>query len=155
MTAHPFYADVLLTSPGGDQAQRLEYPKFARVYFAADYDAMRQRAEAAEHDLKRACDGRDAEMRAREAAERERDRWQEDSMRQAHTINRMAAAAEDRNEVDAKRHAYTEARIAQLEAALRKHGRHDSDCFKFSAMDTYRECTCGFDAALRLKRGIR
>lgn len=35
--------------------------------------------------------------------EAERDRWREDSMRQADTINRLAAAAEDRNQVDAER----------------------------------------------------
>jgi hypothetical protein len=39
------------------------------------------------------------------AMTKERDRWQEDSMRQAATINRMSAAAEDRNEVDQLRHA--------------------------------------------------
>ncbi len=33
----------------------------------------------------------------------DRDRWQEDSMRQAATINRLAAAAEDRNRVDESR----------------------------------------------------
>lgn len=40
----------------------------------------------------------------RDADQVERDRWQEDSQRQAATIARLAKAAEDRNEVDAARH---------------------------------------------------
>jgi hypothetical protein len=59
------------------------------------------------------------------AMTKERDRWQEDSMRQAATINRMSAATEDRNEVDQFRHAEHEkelaaaqVQIAQLREAL-------------------------------------
>ena len=46
-----------------------------------------------------------AQMRAAllAALTAERDRWQQDSMTQAATINRMAAAAEDRNAVDQAR----------------------------------------------------
>jgi hypothetical protein len=69
------------------------------------------------------------------AMTKERDRWQEDSMRQAATINRISAAAEDRNEVDQLRHAEHEkyiaaaqAQIAQLREGLvevcRTHGIH-------------------------------
>ena len=47
----------------------------------------------------------------------ERDRWQEDSMRQAATINRMFAATEDRNEVDQLRHAEHEKELAAAQAA--------------------------------------
>ena len=110
--------------------------------YNADVSHWRQRAEATEVECLRWTDSYKsqyedlarnrtalAEMTRRaEAAERERDRWQEDSMRQAQTINRMAAAAEDRNEVDANRHAYTEARIAQLEAALRKELKKCPEC---------------------------
>jgi urease accessory protein UreF len=46
----------------------------------------------------------------------ERDRWMEDSMRQTHTINRLAAAIEDRNKVDAIRHADYVATLAAAEA---------------------------------------
>jgi predicted nucleic acid-binding Zn-ribbon protein len=45
---------------------------------------------------------------------KERDRWQEDSMRQAATINRMSAATEDRNEVDQLRHAEHEKELAAM-----------------------------------------
>ena len=48
-------------------------------------------------------------------------RWQEDSMRQAATINRMAAAAEDRNKVDAVREAFHQSELASLKAAAVPH----------------------------------
>jgi len=47
--------------------------------------------------------GRASQQQAIAALTAEVERWKEDSMRQAATINRLAAAAEDRNEVDKNR----------------------------------------------------
>jgi hypothetical protein len=59
-------------------------------------------------------------LRAQVAAlTEERDRWQEDSMRQAATINRMFAATEDRNEVDRLRHAEHEKELATMTKELK------------------------------------
>jgi TPP-dependent trihydroxycyclohexane-1,2-dione (THcHDO) dehydratase len=58
-------------------------------------------------------------LRAQVAAlTNERDRWREDSMRQAATINRMSAAAEDRDEVDQLRHAEHEKELAAAQAHI-------------------------------------
>jgi hypothetical protein len=70
-----------------------------------DFTAERTRREALE-----------ARIRDYDALVADRDRWQEDSMRQAATINRLAAAAEDRNEVDAKRRELHEADLRALTA---------------------------------------
>lgn len=48
--------------------------------------------------------------------EADRDRWREDSMRQAETIKRMAEAAEDRNKVDAIRAKIHEAELVALKS---------------------------------------
>ena len=91
-------------------------------------------------------------MRQRaEGAERDRDRWQQDSMRQAATINRLAAAAEDRNEVDLHRQAWTEARIAALEAALRRIAGQHCALVAGSCKPPYLCVTCIARAALAPK----
>jgi hypothetical protein len=54
-----------------------------------------------------------------EDAQKERDRWKEDSHRQAQTIQRMATACEDRNIVDAHRDVLHKTDLAERDTALR------------------------------------
>lgn len=58
------------------------------------------------------------ERGARESLVLERDRWQEDSLRQAKTIDRLGKAAEDRNEVDAAREKLHSEEISDLRQKL-------------------------------------
>jgi chromosome segregation ATPase len=86
---------------------------------SSSMDHWERRAESAESALtaeRTRREGLEARIRDYDALAADRDRWQEDSMRQAATINRLAAAAEDRNEVDAKRRELHEADLRALAA---------------------------------------
>lgn len=86
-------------------------------------------------------------------------RWREDSLRQAATIQRLGAAAEDRNEVDAARARAHLSDLAALEAErdaagelarkLNGYAFHLHECAFLRDADpdspTYGKCTCGLN----------